>query len=89
MDEIESAQNQLKEQEKQNKEKNERLNYCAYEALHQNAFGNELMESLKLRLYAVVGQFQTNLNYIEGQNDMIRMLLGMIEEHKIKINGGK
>ena len=37
MDEIESAQNELKEQEKQNKEKNERLNYCAYEALHQNS----------------------------------------------------
>ena len=90
MDEIESTQIQLKEQEKQNKEKMERLNYCAYEALDQNPFGKEWMEAIKLRLYSPIGTRNLEeMQYIVSQNDFVRMILGQIEEHKIKINGGK
>jgi hypothetical protein len=90
MDEIESAQNQLKEQEKQNKEKNERLNYCAYESFEQNPFGKEWIETIKIRLYSPIGSRSLEeMQYIVSQNDFVRMILGQIEEHKIKINGGK
>lgn len=87
MPEIESAQSKIKDRETGSQEAQDRLNYCAFEALEKNAFGKELMNSLKMRLYAVIGQNQPNLYYIEGQNDMIRMLLGMIEEHKLTNSG--
>ena len=70
-----------------NKQKNDqiksRLSFCAYQALEVNEFGVELMENLKLRLFGIVGvQDQQTMAYVEGQHDIIRMLLGMIHEHK-------
>ena len=60
-----------------------RIGFCAYKALEENKLGKELMDNLKLRLFVKVGIQEANtLSYIEGQNDMIRMLLSMIHEHK-------
>ena len=60
-----------------------RIGFCAFKALEENKLGKELMDNLKLRLYVKVGIQEGNtLSYIEGQNDMIRMLLSMIHEHK-------
>ena len=89
MPEIEAIQTSIKEDRAESKEVLDRLNYCAYESLERNEFGKELIESLKMRLFCVIGINQDNLEYIEGQNDMIRMLLGMIESHKNIIKGEK
>ncbi len=58
---------------------------CAYDALHEYAPGKKLMKSLNDRLKQPIGIDCQNYAYINGQNDMIRMLNGLINHHK---NGG-
>lgn len=55
---------------------------CAFMALEDYAPGKKLMESLNDRLKQPIGIDCPNFDYVNGQNDVIRMLNGLIFAHR-------
>lgn len=87
--------NYFSEDDKHNKRVNkqytqayERIARCAYEVFYQSPHGQELREWLENVLKYLCGDTQ-NFAYIQGQQDMIRTLLGYAETIKRENEGNK
>jgi len=63
------------------KEYQQRMCFLAHEALFKNPHGKELMSCLTKKLYQEIGP-DNNATYYAGQQDMLRSILGLIEEFK-------
>lgn len=62
-------------------EHRKRMCMLAYEALENNVYGKELMKYLSRKLYQEIGP-ENNAVYYAGQQDMLRSILGLIEDYK-------
>lgn len=70
-----------REIKKQYTEAYDRISKCAYEIFHKNHHGKELREWLENVLKSMCGD-KANFAYVQGQQDMIRTLLGYAETIK-------
>ena len=77
--------NELEQNQEQIKSRHstyiDRVNKCAYEALEKNEYGKELMSHLTKKLYQQIGP-GNNSEYYAGQQDMVRSIMGLIEDYK-------
>ena len=74
---------------KELKSKLERMNFLAFSAMKENVFGQELLKEWNEKYICKLdGPGAANLEYHSGQADFVRMILGMIESHKILIKQG-
>ena len=91
-DELDINAEALRASEKYKKElqkKLERMNFLAYTALYENEFGKELIKEWNEKYICKLdGPGAANLEYHSGQSDFVKMILGMIETHKILIKQG-
>jgi len=73
---------------KQYKDAHDRVLRCSYEVFYKNVYGQELREWLENTLKYPCGE-ERNFAYVQGQQDMIRTLLGYAETVKNQNEGRK
>ena len=90
MPEIEAPYKKMDKQKENATKLHQRLNYCAYEAFAVNPFGKELLEFWHNHyICKMLGPGETNLPYHTAQTDFVRLIHGMITEHKLLTSGEK
>ena len=78
LNEVELEQTRIR---REDAEYRKRMCFLAHEVFVNNENGRELISCLTKKLYQEVGP-DNNATYYAGQQDMLRSILGLIEDYK-------